>query len=159
MITAAEVHALHVPISPISGTNAVGFNSTATFNFTPGNPGGGAYDFMGIALHEMTEVLGRVSLNGAISGHGSGTVTEYTPLDLFRTGTGDSVFSTNGVQQQFNTSGSGDQGDWATTTDAFAASPTLGTDLPFTYADYLAMEAAGWSGNFAGLAGDWINFG
>jgi len=59
-----------------------------------------------------------------------------------------------------NSSSNGDFGDWATTTDAFAASPAAGADLPFTYADYLAMEAVGWSGTYnVGVSGPWAPWG
>jgi hypothetical protein len=150
MITAAEVHALHVPISPV-GAGSVGFTSTAnTFFFDPSHPVTGEYDFMGVAAHEMSEVLGRITLNGTIVGNGAKAAAEYTPLDLFNYGGNFSVDGGATSVQQFNTSSQGDQGDWATIAppDAFDASPPMGVDLPFSYADYLAMEAVGYSGNF-----------
>ncbi|HEX5280091.1 MAG TPA: NF038122 family metalloprotease [Micropepsaceae bacterium] len=170
MITAAEKHALN--ITQITGTQygGVGFSSAAnTFFFDPSHPVAGEYDFMGIVAQEMSEVLGRDAMNGA------GKSNELMALDLFHfadsngapiySGTTPGYFSVdNGTTNlmEFNT-GSGDHGDWAANADAFAANPATGVDLPFSYADYLAMEAAGYSGNFhydtslAQTTADWNN--
>ena len=158
MITAAQKHALNIPVSGGTAYGGVGFSSAAnTFYFDPSHPVPGQYDFMGIAAHEISEVLGRVTLNGAKSGN----LKEFASLDLFHfsdsngapiySGTTAGYFSVdNGATNvmEFNASSSGDHGDWATNADAFASNPAAGVDLPFSYADYLAMEAAGYSGNF-----------
>lgn len=158
MVTAAQKHALNIPISGGTQYGSVGFSSAAnTFFFDPTHPVVGEYDFMGIAAHEISEVLGRVTLNGAGKSH------ELASLDLFHfgdsnaaptySGTAPGYFSVdNGATNvvEFNATSSGDHGDWATTgaPDAFDSTPPSGVDLPFSYADYLAMEAAGYSGNF-----------
>lgn len=158
MVTAAQKHALNIPITSGTEGGSVGFSSGAnTFFFDPTHPQANQYDFMGIAAHEISEVLGRVTLNGAKSGN----LKEFASLDLFHfadsngapiySGTTAGYFSVdNGTTNltEFNASSSGDHGDWATNADAFASSPVAGVDLPFSYADYLAMEAAGYSGNF-----------
>src|SRR5215469_1367921 len=54
------------------------FANSVTFAFSPTNRAvGGAYDFIAVAEHETTEVMGRISGLGQI---GSG----YVPYDLFR---------------------------------------------------------------------------
>lgn len=159
MITAAEKHALN--ITQITGTQygSVGFSSAANaFFFDPSQPVAGEEDFMGIVAHEMSEVLGRDTLNGA-----SGKSTELMSLDLshFADSNGAPIYSATAAGyfsvdsgatnlMEFNTSSLGDHGDWAANAapDAFDSSPPAGVDLPFSYPDYLAMEAAGYSGNF-----------
>ena len=173
MVTAAETHALNIKISGGTQYGSVGFSSAAnTFFFDPTHPVAGQYDFMGIVAHEMSEVFGRVTLNGAKSGN----YKELTPLDLFHFADSNgaptfsgttaghfalSQYSSPGVLStpiaEFNNvSANGDFGDWtANTADAFSSSPAKGVALPFSYADYLAMEAAGYSGNFSGTADAW----
>jgi Hint domain len=54
----------------------VGFNSTANWSFSPtANPSADEFDFIGVAEHEITELMGRVS--------GVGT-SNYSAMDLFR---------------------------------------------------------------------------
>jgi hypothetical protein len=178
-ITSQQIHVLG--ITSLIGTGlhygGIGFsNASGTGNygtqffFNPGNPVAGAYDFTGIALHEITEQLGRLTSNSE-----SSTPPQLTLPDLFRFSDGNAgepvagtpissgagYFSVdNGTTNlvEFNSSSIGDAGDWATTTDAFAASPAAGAALPFTYTDYLAMEAVGLVGTF-NATGTWTNWG
>jgi hypothetical protein len=76
----AEAKALGLfdPIAPgIDGW--VGFDKNATFTFDPNNREvAGAYDFLGLADHEITEVMGRYGFGQ----NGSGA--RDSPIDLFR---------------------------------------------------------------------------
>src|SRR5262249_16405810 len=105
------------------------FNSSATTGAVTGT-GLTQFDFASVAQHEISEVLGRIGMEGHTTFNGQAT---YTPLDLFNfngTGTlalssgatgGPSYFSTdNGVTHQasFNDAkGGGDIADWASYTN------------------------------------------
>jgi hypothetical protein len=131
----------------------VGFNSTASYTFDPNNRGvAGKYDFIGLAEHEITEVMGRYGLgqNGASSGR-------YSPIDLFRylsPGTLDlapangAYFSIDGGTTSINTyngTGGGDLSDWkGNTVDSFNASLTQGVINPFSAGDMTLMDVIGY---------------
>jgi hypothetical protein len=132
---------------------SVGFDSTAAFTFDPNNRAvPGKVDFIGIAEHEISEVMGRFGLgqNGAPSGR-------YSPLDFFRytsPGTLDLVpangayFSINGgttVTNTFNGTGGGDLSDWVgATTDSYNAFISAGVKLPVSAGDITAMDVIGY---------------
>ena len=100
----------------------VGFSNSVNWSFTPGTtPSAGAYDFIGAFEHEITEVMGRISL------------VDYQPdfyavADLYRYtasgarsltngGVGSlAYFSVDGGQTLLkswnNNAGNGDLGDW-----------------------------------------------
>ena len=136
----------------------VGFASTGIIDFSnSATVAPGTYDFIGIAEHEISEVLGRIS---SIANTGlpsqldnlryaaPGTIAAataskaYFSLDHGTTDLGD-----------FNTIGGGDLGDWASTgslaIDAFAAFGTPGTDQTMSATDILLMNAIGYSYNQA----------
>jgi hypothetical protein len=78
LMSTAEAKALG--LSKYSGTDGfIGFDRSSPWTFDPNHRNvGGAFDFIGVAEHELSEVLGRISDLGTISG---GTLD---PLDLFR---------------------------------------------------------------------------
>jgi hypothetical protein len=140
------------------------FNPNLSFALDPNNRvETGKYDFVGLAFHEITEILGRNnsidSGSNDANSHYSGTVQPY---DLFRfTGAGarslnpkdaNVYFSINGgvsVVEKFNGPGNGgDIQDWVGTTNpndacnAFGDSGQIG-DL--TEADKTALEAIGYN--------------
>ena len=119
LMSTSEAKALG--LSNYSGTDGfIGFDKSSSWTFDPNHRNvGGAFDFIGVAEHELSEVLGRISDLGTISG---GTLD---PLDLFRysgpnsralsPGNGQ-YFSINGGKTNldtFNGTGGGDLGDWA----------------------------------------------
>jgi hypothetical protein len=132
---------------------SVGFDSTATFTFDPNNRAvAGKVDFIGLAEHEISEVMGRFGLgqNGAPSGR-------YSPIDFFRyssPGALDLVpengayFSINGgttVINTFNGTGGGDLSDWAGATyDSYNAFLTSGVELPVSAGDITVMDVIGY---------------
>ena len=168
VMTTADAAALGLGPSRVFG-GFVGFGTTsdAPFNFsTTDRAVPGEIDFTGVALHEISEVMGRFS---ALDMAGA-----YAPLDLFRyaapgvrqaTEDGPSYFSLdNGatVGATFNnvtTPGddpSGDLGDWAPSVgpDAFLADTPLGTANNFTPRDLTVMNAIGWQSGDASIAPD-----
>jgi len=153
----AQVKVLGLPFaSPNDSTldGEIDFASTVNYTFDPTNRAvGGKYDFIAVAEHEISEVLGRIpGLN--IGGGG------YLPYDLFRfTGNGVRSFNTtdtgvyfstdNGATalKFFNSSPSGDLQDWATSTppdvcDAFAS---LGKQGLFSTNDATALDVLGYN--------------
>jgi hypothetical protein len=171
-VTTAEAKGLGITV--LNGTNPdgyVGFSGAAnTFDFTPGTAhGSGKYDFIGVAAHEISEVLGRATLNGA-KDFGGG-YADYSTLDLFHWSDNssppshtfsasaagyfslDGSTSANEGYKEFNTNSLGDASDWqqiSGSSDAYDWAGGLSMNSPVSYADYLVMEAAGWMGNLPG---------
>lgn len=172
-VTTAEGEALGLLPNSSSVDGYVGFSSGSgifDYNIDPTTgltvPGSGEYDFAGTVAHEITEVMGRATLNGAkYPGY---KLPEYMPLDLFHyasngvrdySGTVAGYFSVDGGAtdlKDFNTNPRGDFSDWqsvAGSSDAFDAFGGLGMASPVSQADYTAMQAAGWIGT--GYSGPW----
>jgi Ca2+-binding RTX toxin-like protein len=155
-VSTAEAKALGLAASSTSIDGYVGFTS-ASNAFDYNNADGvtaGQYDFYGVVLHELTEVMGRQTMDGQSF---AGT-TGYEPLDLFHysapgtatfSGTQTGYFSVDGGTTNlanFNTNSSGDFGDWASTIpDAMNAFGTPGVVEPMTSADITAMDILGWN--------------
>ena len=136
-----------------SGTDGfVGFDKSSPWTFNPASRGvGGAFDFIGVAEHEVSEVLGRMADLGTIGG-------TLDPLDLFRysapntralsPGNGQ-YFSINGGAANldtYNGTGGGDLGDWAGyALDAFDAAVPPGVVLPLSTADVDVFDVLGYN--------------
>ena len=101
----------------------IGFSSAANFAYSTANGvAAGQYDFMGVALHEMSEVMGREILSGESLGS---SAKNYGALDLMHysaagvrdlSATTPGYFSVDGGKTAlaaFNTNPNGDGGDWA----------------------------------------------
>jgi hypothetical protein len=139
-----------------TGTDGyVGFSSSYTFSYNDSNGvPAGQYDFFGTVAHEISEVMGRETMNGQSF---AGT-TAYAPLDLFHyssagvrdfSGSQAGYFSVNGGTtnlHSFNTNPGGDYGDWASTgPDAFNAFSGSGVVNPVSAADLTEMNVIGWN--------------
>jgi hypothetical protein len=133
----------------------IGFSSSLPFTYNDSNGvASGTYDFNGVALHELTEVLGRELFVGN-DGIGSNS---YTPLDLFHyssngmrdfSGTTAGYFSPDGGASHldsFNTNPNGDFGDWASSAgnDAVLAFSNSGVVNKFSPADMREMNVLGY---------------
>ena len=136
---------------------AVGFDSAAQWTFDPNNRAAtNAYDFIGAAMHEISEVMGRSSsLVPACTG---GSSCHESVLDLFRYTApsqldlyGTSAYlSINGGNSQINTFNGdltvGDLGDWkGNTTDAYNYAVGKNQMLPISAGDITAMNALGYT--------------
>jgi hypothetical protein len=150
----AEAKALGLRPGNAPGVDGyVGFLNTAPYTFDPNNRAvAGEYDFIGLAEHEISEVMGRYGLgqNGASSGR-------YSPIDLFRytspgvlefaPGSG-GYFSINGgttAINTFNGTGGGDLSDWAgATLDSYNAFLTRGAELDVSLGDLNEMDVIGY---------------
>ena len=156
-IPRAEAKALGLLSSTSTASDGyIGFGytpSSFTFNDSAG-VASGTYDFIGIAAHEIEEVLGRISTLNSTSPSGA------TIFDLFRYGaagnpnfsrTAASYFSIDGGVTNldpFNISGGGDRSDWSsvagTATDAQLSYLTSGTKFTISTSDLVALDILGW---------------
>ncbi|MBV8912522.1 MAG: NF038122 family metalloprotease [Acetobacteraceae bacterium] len=167
VLTSAQAKALGL-VAP-NGTaldGSIGFGASP-YDFNPSDGiSAGTYDFVAVAEHELSEVLGR------ISGLSSSAPAYATALDLFRftsdgvrtfSYTGNGYFSIdNGTTDlaNFNHSTSGgDRGDWYSTSlttdmaDAFAYSGTHGI---FSSVDQTALDVVGWGSTGTGTGSGYV---
>ena len=135
----------------------IGFATNTAYTFDPNNRAvPEKFDFIGIAEHELTEVMGRNTFG--LDGSGF-----YVPYDLFRfTSSGVRSFDPNatgvyfsvdnGVTplKFFNPNNGGDIQDWATSSphDSFDASITSGVEGTLSAADLTAVDIIGYKLNY-----------
>lgn len=125
----------------------VGFGSGYSYDFT--NSGGGGYDLYGVALHEITEVMGR--MRGGSTGNYQFIFDAFNcnwvggAWDLGRGG----IFSVDGCAtplQTFNPNSGGDIGDWGSDlpNDPVDAYGSPNTKDIFSNGDLVAMDVLGY---------------
>ena len=166
-LSSAQAKALGLSGSSSGIDGYVGFNSSATWSFTHGvAPAAGAYYFVGVAEHEITEEMGRFSLPLSTS------AAAYTVMDLFRytapgvrdtaPGIGPkgstSYFSyDNGATKLGrwnNQNGNGDLGDWYPSgpapqgNNSFNDFSNSGVINALTTTDVSLMNVLGWDTAF-----------
>ena len=129
------------------------FGTTHAYIYDPANRAvPGRFDFIGVALHEITEIMGRVArLNQ--------TGNCNRPYDVFRflgAGMQSLIFTDSNVYfsvdggttnlKNFNANGNGgDLGDWASgSNDAFNAFSDSGVENDLTPVDVRVMDVIGW---------------
>ncbi len=158
-LNTAQEKALGLPAgNGIGPDGAVGFNSSSQFSFASATtPPISKYYFIGVAEHEITEVMGRISL---LSDDLAGSAS-YSLMDLFRyassgvlqtTTGGPSYFSIDGGAtdlrnwNNFVTGNHDDLGDWAASggLDAFNDQSGPGVLLPLSPVDKLNMNIVGY---------------
>jgi len=138
-----------------SEDGAIGFASDKSYTFDPTNRAvSGKFDFIGVAIHEITEVMGRLYFDLS---------STFIPYDLFRFTNGARCFSTtaagvyfstdNGVTplRNFNTNqGLGDLTDWALSgpSDCCDYSISSGRKVMLSYADLVAVDIIGYHLNY-----------
>jgi hypothetical protein len=156
-ITSADAKALGL-VDPAAGLDGfIGFSNSEPISFGRLFTKASQYDAIGIAAHELSEVMGRVGLEGASLGGGFNDV--YTPLDIFRYSgphmpdvtPSAGYFSLNDGRTDLlpfnNPQNGGDGADWATARvtrdNAFDAFATTGPSF-VTPVDMLTMVALGY---------------
>jgi hypothetical protein len=160
-LTTADAKVLGLAGQNGSTDGFVGFSNTQNIFDYDDSDGvsAGEYDFFGVVLHEITEVMGRIDLFGATVGT---TPNSYTLLDLLHytspgthtyTGGTTNYFSIDGGTTNlanFNTNTNGDSGDWASSVgnDSFLAFSNSGVVNGFSSADLAVMNALGYVSAF-----------
>jgi Bacterial pre-peptidase C-terminal domain len=145
-------------------SGSIGFNSLANWDYNPGNGiDPASLDFVAVAMHEVSEVLGRFSGGDILLSPGH-TVAVATPLDLVRYtqtaaqvptlalgGTAASYFSIDGgITSLQSFSPTHDRADWVgALNDAFtthlADSSLTGIDRSVTEPDLELMDVIGYT--------------
>jgi len=154
-ILSALAKAIGIIPDDLLGDGTFTFGAGINFSFDPNNVAAGQYDFQGVVLHEISEIMGRYPGLGIVS---SGAVS-YRPFDLFRfsgpgvrglTGGPNIQFSLdNGANllKLFNNAiaNAGDAQDWATgTNDAFNAFSSSGVKNGLSAVDLRVMDVIGY---------------
>jgi len=158
LTTTAEAKALGLMSPTRAGTDGlVGFSSAVPFTYdTSGGVPSGSYDFNSVALHELTEVMGRILLTGSSIGS---IANAYTPLDMlhfssvgvrtFTSGAPGYLSVDNGATDiaDFNTVSGADAGDWASSmdNDPYNAFGGSGVVDQVSAADLTALDVIGWT--------------
>lgn len=147
-----------IGLSSATGTSIdgyVGFSSTLPFSYS-GSVASGSYDFNGVVLHEITEVMGRGLIVGGTVGASS---SSYELMDLFHysaagvrdfSGSTPGYISSNGGTTSLgalNTDSGGDPGDLSSSVgnDSFDAFTNAGVTNPMTASDLQTMDIIGWN--------------
>ncbi len=132
---------------------SVGFDSTASFTFDPNNRAvAGKVDFIGLAEHEISEVMGPFRSRtkwrtvGKIFANRFFRYSSPDALDLVPEN--GAYFSINGgttIINTFNGTGGGDLSDWAGRLyDSYNAFLTSGVELPVSAGDITVLDVIGY---------------
>jgi hypothetical protein len=164
-VSTADEKALGLTANNTTVDGAVGFGSRLSYWFGTGAQTSSQYDFVGVAEHEISEVMGRLDLLGTSLG---GVANSYDPLDLFRysaPGTrsivggqtaylsfdgGNTTPMSPGGLLYFNTQAGGDTGDWSSSgttsagLDAYDAFANSGAAYHVSHADTREMNVLGY---------------
>jgi hypothetical protein len=160
VVSTAQAKALGLLGASTAIDGYVGFSSSLNFAYDPNSRAvAGEYDFIGIAEHEVSEVMGRIALLGETLGSGTGAIQDsYSIQDLFRysakgtrqlVGGKAAYFSVDGGATKllsFNSIAGEDYGDWAgSTIDAANANASKDALLPFSTTDITEMDVLGYT--------------
>jgi hypothetical protein len=169
-VTRAQAKALGLRPDDMANDGTFNFGGGQPWTFDPNNRNvAGKFDFIGVAMHEYSEIMGRNALMGDTLGTGT---PQYCAMDLFHyTGAGMRVFgkgpgrsfSFNGgttllIAFNDNTANGGDLQDWAgPAPDSFnAAGPPREQD-DMTEVDLRNMDVIGYDRITAGPSGSAAN--
>ncbi len=156
-VSTAQAKALSLAGASSQLDGYVGFSASNPFDYTTADgitPG--QYDFYGTALHELSEVMGRMMLTGGTIGS---TGNSNYLLDLFHYSAAGTrsfsssragYFSVDGGASNlggFNTNSGGDAGDWGGSlgNDSFNAFSAPGVINALSPSDLMVLDTIGWN--------------
>lgn len=143
-------------LGQIAGNDAtndgtITFGAGHTYTFDPNNRAvSGAFDFIGVAMHEISETMGRIGILGFASSQGINDLYRYSGNGVRALGsalTPQTYFSLNSGATNlvnFNTVSGGDSMDYASTADAFNAFTNTGIQNNFTTVGQRNMDVIGY---------------
>jgi hypothetical protein len=156
-VTRAQAKALGLRPDDMQNDGTFNFGGGQPYTFDPNNRNvAGKFDFIGVAMHEYSEIMGRNSIMGDTLGTGT---PQYVAMDLFHyTGAGTRGFGkgpgrffsfNNGTSLLIafndNTANGGDLQDWAgPAPDSFNAAGPPGEQDDMTPVDLQNMDVIGY---------------
>jgi hypothetical protein len=157
-IATAQEKALGLLSGTDTNNNAsISFDSSFSWTFDPANRAvPGSIDFIGVAMHEISEAMGRSRFcgfkpSGNLADNGIVDAFSYMGSGTRNLGAGGSFSIDNGATPltAFNTNFStgGDCGDWASGqgNDSFNAFPSAGVVLSFSATDIRELDVLGYN--------------
>ena len=147
----ADATALGLVTGTTTLDGAVGFSSTLPFSYSTTSASAGQYYLYGVVAHELSEVMGRISLLAYGGATSLMDLFRYTSNGVLATsGTQSSYFSDNGGATSlnpFNASPSGDFGDLSSSAgnNAFDAFGSAGVVNAVTSNDLTMMNVLGYN--------------
>jgi hypothetical protein len=160
----AEAKAIGLQPDDLLNDGTFTFGAGYNYSFDPNSVGAGQYDFEGVAMHEISEIMGRIGLFGITLGGRPAGEADYMLYDLFHyTGAGTrSMTNGGGIYfsidngttnlKGFNNASvnGGDASDWASgANDSFNAFSNSGVQNPLTLVDFRVMDVIGYDRTFA----------
>ena len=152
-LTLAEATALGLATGTATLDGDVGFNSSYSYSYSNTNTGAvpaGEYDLYGVVAHELSEVMGRISLLTFSNAYSGMDLFRYAAKGVLSTNPSQSAyFSDNGGASNlnsFNASAGGDLGDLSSSagSNAFDAFSGSGSIEPITSNDLTMMNVLGY---------------
>jgi len=144
------------PIVNLTSDGTFTFGTSESYTFEPANRAvNGKFDFIGLAEHELSEILGR---DMGLGSYDLGGKPAYVVNDLFRfksagtrsvlpgdTGVYFSVNDGTSDLKNFNSTSPGDVSDWAAggSSDAFNAFDVAGVEQDLSATDFTAVDVVG----------------
>ena len=135
------------------------YNASLAYAFDPANRGSGGFDFIGVAEHEISKIMGRIPGLGTNFGNGA---SDYLAYDLFRftapgvrgLADGNGIYfsinngTTNLHGYNFPNGNGSDPQDWdaSNPSDPFNALTGPNRAHAITAEDINAMDVIGWDG-------------
>ena len=153
-LTLAEATALGLATGTTTLDGDVGFNSSYSYSYSNTNTGAvpaGEYDLYGVVAHELSEVMGRISLLTFSNAYSGMDLFRYAAKGVLSTNPSQSAyFSDNGGASNlnsFNASAGGDLGDLSSSagSNAFDAFSGSGSVEPITSNDLTMMNVLGYN--------------